>query len=268
MLRAVPRRHTVIGLGVVAIVGVRLFGELHGRTVSRRPLSSTTSMPHFSGVDTYDAPGQHSATLIFLHGLGDTSAGWAGEFRNLQRSMPHVRMVLPTAPISPVTLNGGMRMTSWHDIHSLQSIDSEKMAGLEESFAAIHELIDDEVKRGIPSNRIVIGGFSQGAALSLYSGLQYKSPLAGIISMSGYLPHYQTFATAKLSAANKQTPVLVCHGQADPVVHFVAGKTTHEILSRAGVPAQFKQYPGLGHGANAQELNDVREFVTKAIPPL
>lgn len=72
MLRAVPRRHTVIGLGVVAIVGVRLFGELHGRTVSRRPLSSTTSMPHFSGVDTYDAPGQHSATLIFLHGLGDT----------------------------------------------------------------------------------------------------------------------------------------------------------------------------------------------------
>lgn len=132
----------------------------------------------------------------------------------------------------------------------------------------VHELIDDEVKRGIPSNRIVIGGFSQGAALSLYSGLQYKSPLAGIISMSGYLPHYQTFATAKLSAANKQTPVLVCHGQADPVVHFVAGKTTHEILSRAGVPAQFKQYPGLGHGANAQELNDVREFVTKAIPPL
>ena len=56
---------------------------------------------------------KHTATVILLHGLGDTANGWADFAPMLQMQMPHVKFVFPTAPTRPITLNGGMRMTGW-----------------------------------------------------------------------------------------------------------------------------------------------------------
>eukprot|EP00656_Telonema_subtile_P045853 TRINITY_DN52120_c0_g1_i1.p1 TRINITY_DN52120_c0_g1~~TRINITY_DN52120_c0_g1_i1.p1 ORF type:complete len:182 (+),score=44.85 TRINITY_DN52120_c0_g1_i1:137-682(+) len=130
----------------------------------------------------------HSATMFMLHGLGDTAAGWADAAAHFSGSLPHVKFVLPTAPEQPVTLNGGMPMPSWYDICGLDAREQENCEGIEDSRERIVGLIAEEVEAGVQHNRIVLGGFSQGAALSLYAGLQLQKPLAGVLAMSGYMP--------------------------------------------------------------------------------
>ena len=75
--------------------------------------------------------GEHKGTLIFLHGLGDTGDGWFHELVDIRRENPSIRVVCPTAPVSRVTVNGGMRMTSWHDLSDLGDISSQEFAGIE-----------------------------------------------------------------------------------------------------------------------------------------
>ncbi len=91
--------------------------------------------------------------MIFLHGLGDEGASWAPAWTPLQKVMPFLKIVCPNAPRSPVTLNGGMRMPSWHDVKTLQSIDAEDFKGLPESMEIVKTVIREEVKSGIPSNK-------------------------------------------------------------------------------------------------------------------
>eukprot|EP00923_Selenidium_pygospionis_P049485 GHVN01085252.1.p1 GENE.GHVN01085252.1~~GHVN01085252.1.p1 ORF type:complete len:281 (+),score=51.20 GHVN01085252.1:843-1685(+) len=120
----------------------------------------------------------HSGVVIFSHGLGDTSEGWASMFKQLSRGMPHVKFILPTAPIQRVTLNGGMPMPSWYDIASLdeESRETDNSDGIDESRDRINKIIDHEINENkIPSNRIIVGGFSQGGALSIYTALQRKA---------------------------------------------------------------------------------------------
>jgi predicted esterase len=116
--------------------------------------------------------GVHRATLIFMHGLGDTSEGWGQQLRVWQSldGFQDIKMILPSAPIAPVTLNNGMRMPSWYDIVGLDDRSEERCTGIEESRARINALVDAELAAGIPANKIIIGGFSQGGAMSLYTG--------------------------------------------------------------------------------------------------
>lgn len=116
----------------------------------------------------------------------------------------------------PVTLNGGFPMPSWFDLYSLTSSDRVDEAGIEKAKTLVHELIDSEVNAGIPSNRILLGGFSQGGALALYSGLTYSKPIAGILALSCWLPLHEKLNFA--SSVNLKTPVLQCHGDIDPIV--------------------------------------------------
>jgi len=135
---------------------------------------------------------EHRGTVIFLHGLGDTGAGWSLNCEDMQTRNPHVKFVLPTAPIMPVTINGGMKMTAWHDITDLKTID-EDTARIEESRKIVVALIEKEVREGTPHNKIILGGFSQGAAMSMYVGYQIPHTLAGVIALSGYLPQHANF---------------------------------------------------------------------------
>lgn len=107
-----------------------------------------------------------------MHGLGDTSEGWGQQLRVWQSldGFQDIKMILPSAPIAPVTLNNGMRMPSWYDIVGLDDRSEERCTGIEESRARINALVDAELAAGIPANKIIIGGFSQGGAMSLYTG--------------------------------------------------------------------------------------------------
>ncbi|XP_023326169.1 acyl-protein thioesterase 1 [Eurytemora carolleeae] len=130
---------------------------------------------------------KQTATMIFLHGLGDTGHGWAGILNTLRPD--HLKVICPTAPVIPITLNLGFRMPAWFDLESLDNLEQETdIEGLKKSAKTVYGLIEDEIRSGIPSNKIIIGGFSQGAVLALYSALHCEKPLAACIALSTFFP--------------------------------------------------------------------------------
>lgn len=104
----------------------------------------------------------------------------------------------PTAATIPVTLNLGFQMPSWFDIRSLEVGGSEDEAGIKEAALQIHGMINNEIRAGIPAERIILGGFSQGGALALYSAMTYPEKLAGVIGLSCWLPLHSTFPASKI----------------------------------------------------------------------
>lgn len=117
-------------------------------------------------------------------------------------------------------------------------------AGILVSREYVNGLIQAEIDSGIPANRIVVGGFSQGGALSLFAGLTAKVKLAGIVGLSSYLPLDSKFANfVRESDLNHDTPILMCHGDSDQVVPVNFGKLSFEMLKSQGFKATMKLYP-------------------------
>ena len=213
----------------------------------------------------------HTGTVIFAHGLGDTAAGWADAISMIAQrpGLAHVRFVLPTAPTQPVTLNMGMQMPSWYDIRGLAERADETCAGLDESQATIAALLRREAGEcGVPLSRIVLGGFSQGGALALWTGLQQQGAqpadteaLAGVLCMSGYLPRAGAF-----ECDAEPPPVLICHGDADPMVKFQYAEATRDKLAAAGVDVSFERYWGMEHCACGEEIDDVGAWLEARLP--
>ncbi|KAL3894737.1 MAG: hypothetical protein SGCHY_005100, partial [Lobulomycetales sp.] len=185
--------------------------------------------------------------------------------------------ILPNAPSNPVTLNGGMRMPSWYDIYTLDGGESRKHdeSGLLESVSLVQKLVDQEVSAGIPADRvfkdqsshprtqIVVGGFSQGGAVALLFTALTKSRLAGSIGLSTYLPMH-TKIPELTTGTNKDTPVFMGHGDADQVVQFSWGKSSHEHLKTLGYSnTEFHQYAGMAHSSCNDEIRDLAQFLKK-----
>eukprot|EP00798_Chlamydomonas_sp_ICE-L_P000530 gene529-1942_t len=128
----------------------------------------------------------------------------------------------------------------------------------------VEELVSAEVALGIPTHKIVIAGFSQGAATSLLM-LRSSMQFAGIVAMSGYLILKDKGTI--VSEENKATPILVCHGDADQVVTFKYGLATKAKLESLGASVTFKSYSGMGHSACPPELQDIKEFLQARLRP-
>ncbi|XP_068160177.1 acyl-protein thioesterase 1 [Antennarius striatus] len=209
-----------------------------------------------------------TAAVIFLHGLGDTGYGWAEAFAGIR--IPHVKYICPHAPTMPVTLNMRMNMPSWFDIYGLNPDADEDEAGIKRASENIEALIKQEVKNGIPSHRIILGGFSQGGALSLYTALTSQQQLAGVVALSCWLPLRKAFPQASASSANKDMHLLQCHGDADPLVPLIFGTQTTEKMKTLINPSNitFKTYRGLPHSACPEEMVDIKRFIEKQLPPI
>ncbi|KAJ2457747.1 hypothetical protein GGF42_002494 [Coemansia sp. RSA 2424] len=208
----------------------------------------------------------HTASVIFIHGLGDSGHGWAPVAQQLARTQPHVKFILPHAPEQPVTLNGGFRMPSWYDIKSLDRIASnEDEAGMNASMMRINELIKSEIDSGIPANRIVLGGFSQGGAMTLFTGLQSEYRFAGLAVLSGYLP-IRDRIMARATDASKSVPIFEAHGTADEVVLYQYGEMTSNVLKENGYNVEFRSYKHMGHSTCEDELLHLQLFLKKRIP--
>lgn len=208
-----------------------------------------------------------TAAVIFLHGLGDTGHGWAEAMAGIRT--PHVKYICPHAPIMPVSLNMNMAMPSWFDIISLNPDAEEDETGIKKAAESIKALIDQEVKNGIPSHRIVLGGFSQGGALSLYTALTTQQKLAGVVALSCWLPLRNSLSKSVIGS-NKEVPVLQCHGEADPLVPLIFGCLTVEKLKKMLNPNNitFKTYPRMPHSACPEEMMDIKQFIEKQLPPI
>lgn len=222
-------------------------------------------MPAASPLQVIEAepPGPATASVILMHGLGAD----AGDLYPLPPALGlpsdlHVRYVFPGAPRMPVTINMGMVMPAWFDILGIGSGVQDE-AGIRRASAWIEELIAREVERGVPAGRIVLGGFSQGGALALHTGLRYPAALAGVICMSAYLPLAETL-DAEASAANRNVPIFVAHGTADSMVAIDLGRRSRDRLVQAGYAVEWREYP-MAHEICGEELRDIGRWLTGAL---
>ncbi|KAF7281146.1 acyl-protein thioesterase 1 [Rhynchophorus ferrugineus] len=208
------------------------------------------------------ATAKHTATLIFLHGLGDTGQGWAQAMNSIRA--PFVKVICPTANTMPVTLNSGFRMPSWFDLKTLEETGPEDDEGIKSAATLIHSMIDDEIKGGIPAERILLGGFSQGGALAIYAALTFTQKLAGVVALSCWLPLRKNFPAAK--KCPDDVPIFQCHGDCDPVVPYKWGQMTASVLKTLLKNVEFKSYRSLMHSSNDEEMRDIKAFINKNMP--
>jgi phospholipase/carboxylesterase len=200
------------------------------------------------------------ATIIILHGLGADGTDFLSFADELKLdTVGPVRYVFPRAPVRPVTINGGHQMRAWYDILGTELERREDEAGLREAFSMVHALLDHEVARGVPANRIVLGGFSQGCAITLGAGLRYHHQLAGLAALSGYLPLAATTA-AERHAANAQTRVFQAHGRSDGVIPLARGSATRDLLQSLQQPMQWQDYP-MAHSVCMEEVQALNRWL-------
>jgi predicted esterase len=205
---------------------------------------------------------KHTASLIFFHGLGDQGDGWADVFKSEIR-LPHFKCIFPHATARPVTLNFGMQMPAWYNLLGLTPDSAEDDMGIEQAKVYAHELIDAEVKAGIPPKRIILGGFSMGGALAIYAALTYKEPLGGVVGLSSFL--LQRTKLPGNHTANLKVPIFLGHGTNDFLVPYTYGQATATALKVFNPNVTIKSYP-CDHSTTAQELKDVRNFIISQVP--
>ncbi len=200
--------------------------------------------------------------VIWLHGLGADGHDFEGIVAELGLPDSHtIRFIFPHAPMRPITINHHMVMRGWYDIYSLDNLEREDEKGIEDSRSHIEQLLQEQIDRGIPSNRIVLAGFSQGGAIALYLGLTYLQPIAGIIGLSTYLPFTRN-EKRKLQITQKNIPILMCHGSYDDVVPTHLGKETNAYLKANGLTPQWHTYP-MGHQVCNEEIQLIGNWLTK-----
>jgi phospholipase/carboxylesterase len=213
-----------------------------------------------------ESASQPSAAVIWLHGLGADGHDFASLVPELDLSgCPPIRFVFPHAPSMPVTVNGGYVMPAWYDILGPNLVSQQDAAGIQASERAIVALIAHEVARGIPAERIVLAGFSQGCAMALHTGLRLPQRLAGIMALSGYLPLADRLA-AERHAANARTPVFMAHGTQDPVVVLARGEASRDALAALGQPIEWHSYP-MPHSLHPREIADISAFLAQVLGP-
>lgn len=225
-----------------------------------------TAVPPWSRVEIPPV-GVHRATVFWLHGLGADGQDFVPVLPALR--LPRelgVRFVFPEAPVRPVTLNGGMPMRAWYDIHSITDSRHVDAAHLGEAVAGVRALAAAEAQLGIPERRIALVGFSQGGAVALAaaaSQLPGTAPpprLAGVAALSTYLPLPEFAAPAGPDTA----PIFLAHGRYDDLVPFRAGVATRDLLRAMGRSVEFRDYP-IGHQVAEEEIRALGTFLRRIL---
>ena len=218
--------------------------------MSVKPLDAITVEPNVAA----------TSCVIWLHGLGDSGAGFAPVVPVLGLPSNHsIRFIFPHAPEQAVTINGGYIMRAWYDIKSMDLHDRADLAGVHASEKQIAELILRQIAAGIPSERIILAGFSQGGVMSLFTGLRFEQPLAGIMALSCYLPGGDKLPD-NLSGTNLTTPILQHHGEQDDVVPLFAGKMAHDALLQQGYNTTWKSY-SMPHSVLPTQLQEIGQWI-------
>lgn len=219
--------------------------------------------PLLDGIDI-PAKDTHKATIIWLHGLGDSGNGFAPIAPELK--LPDglgVKFIFPHAPVRPVTINNGMEMRAWYDIKTMDMESRADIEGVVASSAAVQALIEKEIASGIDAKKIMLIGFSQGGVIALHLGTRFNQPLAGIVALSTYMCAPDSLQSQK-STENQNTPVMFAHGQQDEVVPLFMGNAAYQTMLSNGYDVEWKEYM-MQHNVCMPEVQDVSHFIQKVL---
>ena len=214
-------------------------------------------------IETAPSP---SRAVIWIHGLGADGYDFVDIVPALGLRDRPVRFVFPHAPMRPVTINRGMVMRAWYDVSDDRGVRREDETGVRASQAQLEGLIAREKQRGIPAERIVLAGFSQGGAIALHAGLRHAERLAGILALSTYLVQADKLP-AEAAAVNRDVPIFMAHGTLDPVVRFEWGLASRRALEANGNPVEWHQYP-IEHSLCLEEVRAIGAWLGKILPPV
>jgi phospholipase/carboxylesterase len=205
-----------------------------------------------------------TASVVWLHGLGADGFDFVPIVPELRLpDVTPVRFVFPHAQPRPVTINNGVVMRAWYDILGFGPGRPEDEKGIRSSERAVTTYVDQEIAAGIVPNRIVVAGFSQGGAIALQTALRYPKRLAGVMALSTYLTLRESLAN-EASAANKDIPILMCHGLRDAIVPAELGRGSRDALQSLGYSVEWQSYP-MEHQVCMEEVQDVSRWLQKVL---
>ena len=214
------------------------------------------------------------AAVVWLHGVGDTGAGWEGKWHNVSQQRPGLEFHHPTAPNGPVAARGGQRLTRWFHLHTwpVTLEEPDPPASLDAAVKTVHDLLETIILSGVPSEHVLLGGFSQGGAAALEAGLRFPSRLAGLCSISGWLA-CRANATEQLHACNRQVPIFFSYGTADPIVSFQLARASGSALASLGGRERegaectcVMQVDRAAHAPKQKELVAAGAFMLRCLP--
>jgi phospholipase/carboxylesterase len=205
-----------------------------------------------------------SVAIIWMHGLGADANDFVPLIPELDLAgLPAIRFIFPNAETMPVTINGGYVMRAWYDIAVTDLGRQEDEAGLRASQLKVEALIARENARGIPNERIILAGFSQGCAMTLQTGLRQKAPLAGLMCLSGYVP-IAAKAAEEHTPESKQTPIFLVHGRMDPVIPLARATASRDLLTGWGYQVEWHEY-AMQHSVCPEEVQHISAWLKKIL---
>lgn len=196
-------------------------------------------------------------SVIWLHGLGADGHDFAPIVPEL--NMPNTRFIFPHAPHQPITMNNGYEMRAWYDLYGLTLQTKQDEAGMRAMQKEIESLIEAEIAQGIPANKIVLAGFSQGGAMAFFTGLRYTKKLAGILALSTYVSLKEKLANEAIPA-NKDIPIFMAHGTFDSIITLDTCQVSKKLLEDLGYQVEWHEYP-MPHSVCAEEIEDIAHFL-------
>ncbi|XP_073484467.1 lysophospholipase-like protein 1 [Aquarana catesbeiana] len=213
--------------------------------------------------------GKHTASVIFLHGSGDSGQGlrsWIREVLKKDLAFKHIKVIFPTAPARPYTPMMGEISNVWFDRYKISIDSAEHLESVDSMCNTLTDLIREEMASGIKKNRILLGGFSMGGGMSMHLAYRYHRDIAGVFALSSFL-NENSIVYKELESCHQSLPELFqCHGEADQLVFHQWGERTNNLLKGLGVPSSFHSFPKLYHEFSLQELEQLRSWILQKLP--
>ncbi len=211
--------------------------------------------PLLASIELETAP-DPTASVIWLHGLGADGNDFVPIVPELKLPATlALRFLFPHAPVRKVTINNGIAMRAWYDIAAADLNSRADIAGVRQSQAQLEALVAREKTRGIAASRIVLAGFSQGGAIALYTAIRHQERLAGVIALSTYLVNADRLIE-EAAAVNRDLPIFMAHGTADPMVRFEWGDASRRALVAAGYRVDWRSYR-MEHSVCMEEIEAI-----------
>ncbi len=191
--------------------------------------------------------------IVILHGWG-ANAEDAAHFTGLLQT-PDCDRLMPDGPF-PHPYSDVGRM--WYSLDSMPGFDADlsNQADLVQSRSFLQAWLTKLPETtGVPLERTILGGFSQGGAMTIDVGLTL--PLAGLMVLSGYLH--------KSLAGFSQSPILQVHGQQDMVVPIAVARKTRDALIKIGAKVDYQEHAGMGHEISMTVLEQMQAFINQTL---